>query len=159
MQQVIELGGGSLIVKKHSLGQLLSVVYPEFKWNKDSFVQSNDIWNDEHLANYFVDYLKKQQENEVVYVNKVLKEMEYSANSILQQALKKEFPKYSWMTSLPARSKKTQYMLKECISKIFSDEDTILLEEYSHPEVTNLQLDFFYPQFNLAFEYQVFQCL
>ena len=39
--------------------------------------------------------------------------------------------------------------------------EQLLLEEYRHPDIksaTPLELDFFFPKYNLAFEFQVFYC-
>ena len=44
-------------------------------------------------------------------------------------------------------------ILKECIKLFFTEEnkDIVLLEEYRHPDISNLELDFFLPQYNIAF--------
>lgn len=154
------MGGGPLIIKNHSLPQLLSVVYPDFEWETSKFYHTNDIWEDEYLANYFVEWLKKQSEKEVLYVYSVIKDMG-KKNVTLTQKLKTAFPKFSWLPSATQSTKKSQYMLKQHLEKIFPGVDTILLEEYKHPDIISnnysLELDYYFPQFQLALEYQVMQ--
>lgn len=154
IKEIIDLGGGSLLLRSHTLPRLLSLVYPDFHWNFQPFSQSLDIWKDEHLANYFVEYLKKQPENELFYVYKIIKEMGNKENQTLSHMLKYAFPKYSWSTSL--QSKKAQYTLKECLEQLFPNDNT-MLQEYKHPEIIQLELDYFFPQYKLAFEYQVIE--
>ena len=149
------MGGGILLVQYHSLFQLLSTIYSDFKWNKQLFSSSKDIWTDDHLANYFVQWLKKQSNKEVVHVNQVIKEIR-AGNILLTQLLSKAFSQYKWPIS-SSSIKKSQYMLKECIQNMFlnKEKDFVLLEEYKHPDISNLELDYFLPQYNIAFEYQV----
>lgn len=138
-----------MIVINHTLGQLLSKVYPDLKINNDN--KENDIWTDNKLASYFVEYLKnKQTENELSFLNRVIRNIGYKGESFLIQLLKNSFPNYVW--SFGTTTKKSQYLLKEGINLLFPGK--IILEEYIHPDV-KLQLDYFLPQFNLAFEYQV----
>ena len=155
-QQFINIGGGILLVQYHSLFQLLSNIYSDFKWDKQSFQHESDIWNNDQLATYYVEWLKKQSKNEVSNVFKVLKATE-TKSSPLTQLLQKTFPQYKLAVG-SGKTKKSQYMLKECIERLFisdKNKDIVLLEEYRHPDISNLELDFFLPQYNLAFEYQV----
>lgn len=142
------MGGGSLLVKYHTLAQLLSRVFSENKWEKFSH---KSIWTDEALASY---YVQKLAVDEAQFLHHTIKKMGVKGNSILVQLLKNAFPEYSW--SISKIGKKTQYILKECLENILKGEQ---LEEYKHPEITNLELDYFYPQYKLAFEYQVFAFL
>ena len=130
-----------------SLLQLLSRVYPDFQFNKD--LAPSSIWTDEHLAKCFVEYLKKQPDIEVFYVHKVFKSMKNKEHSILPLLLKQSFPQYTW-TSI--RGKKSQYMLKECLENIFKN--TEVFEEFRHPD-SILELDYYFPDHKIAFEYQV----
>ena len=145
------MGGGILLVKNHSLAQLLSRVYPEFKWENQSFV---DVWTDEPLAKRIVEWLKKQSDTEISYVDRLVREMGKKGTFPLTQMLIAAFPQYKWVVSLPTTGKKSQYMLRQCLGKLFTS-DTVILEEYHHPDVAGLELDYFFPQYNLAFEYQV----
>ena len=152
------MGGGILLVQYHSLFQLLSTIYSDFKWNKQLFSSSSskDIWTDDHLANYFVQWLKKQPENQVLRVNQVIREMRLGY-SPLTQLLASQFVQHKWIIYPISKNKKSQYMLKECIQNLFlnKEKDLVLLEEYKHPDIANLELDYFLPQYNIAFEYQV----
>ena len=152
------MGGGILLVQYHSLFQLLSNIYSDFKWNKQLFSSSSskDIWTDDHLANSFVQWLKKQPESEVLVLQKALREIEYNKSSPLLLVLRQAFPQFKWNV-VGKGSKKAQYMLKECIEHLFVNysKDIVLLEEYKHPDIANLELDYFLPQYNIAFEYQV----
>ena len=49
--------------------------------------------------------------------------------------------------------KKSQYLLKSMITTIFPKYE--IVEEYRNPELEMLELDYFIPELNLAFEYQV----
>ena len=149
------MGGGILLVQYHSLFQLLSNIYSDFKWNKQLFQYENDIWNNDHLANYFVQWLKNQSKKEVSIVRQVITDKERKGDYPLTLYLQKAFPSNIWITSIS--SKKSQYMLKECIERLFvnKEKDIVLLEEYRHPDISNLELDYFLPQYNIAFEYQV----
>ena len=121
------------------------------------FSQNSNIWKDETCANYVVERLVKQQpnENEVAYLQKMIKHMDYKGNHVLTQLLKDAFPHYNWSNSLASVGKKAQYTLKECIGKLFTGDNSVMVEEYKHPEMSHLELDYFFPQYNLAFEYQV----
>ena len=154
------MGGGILLVKNRSLPQLVARVYPDFNWNISQFSQNYDIWTDENLANYFMSWLQKQPESDVYDVHKIIKSMAIKGDFPLALMLKNTFPNLYWPTTISAKGKKSQSMLKESLEKIFTDKDTVLLEEYKHPDfmLANnylLELDLFYPQFNLAFEFQV----
>ena len=152
------MGGGILIIKNNSLPNLLSQVYSNFKWDKLLFKQQSDIWNDDNLANYFVEWLKKQPENEISIFYQIISDMGKKGAFSLTQALQNAFPKYKWAKNVTLSAKKSQYILKEYLEKLFASggENTLLLmEEYRHPDVDNLELDYFLPQYNLAFEYQV----
>ena len=149
------MGGGILLVQYHSLFQLLSNIYSDFKWNKQLFSSfSKDIWTDDYLANYFVQWLKKQSNKDVSQVHEIVMKKSNNASSPLKEFLATAFPEYKW-SSKSQSGKKAQYMLKTCLENLFTSKDTVLLEEYRHPDVSNLELDFFFPQYKLAFEYQV----
>ena len=152
------MGGGLLILQTGSLFQLLSSIYPEFKWEPKLFSQQESgIWNNESLSKVFVEWLKKQTKQEVSYTNHLIKDMKIGSN-LLTQLLTATFPQFKWIISVTSpSSKKSQYMLKECIVKLFSDDkkEPVLLEEYKHPDIANIELDYFLPQYNIAFEYQV----
>ena len=151
------MGGGILLVQYHSLFQLLSNIYSDFKWNKQLFQRESDIWNNDHLANYFVEWLKKQSEQEISFIKETVNNLGRNENHPLMKTFQKLYPKYRWLSSI-SKGKKSQYMLKECIEKLFvsdKNKDIVLLEEYRHPDISNLELDYFLPQYNIAFEYQV----
>jgi hypothetical protein len=76
------------------------------------------------------------------------------------------------VSSKSAFYKKTQATLKSALKAMFPDEGILfrfpwydmtfveVLEEYKHPKIISasgrkLELDFFFPQLNLAFEHQV----
>ena len=153
------MGGGILLVQYHSFSQLLSSVYSDFKWEKLLFSsqQTSDVWTDEGLANCLVRWLSKQSENETLYIRKVIQDMGISGAYPLTTLLKASFPQFKWINNLPKSSKKSQYMLKECIENLFVNKkkDFVLLTEYKHPDISNLELDYFLPQYSIAFEYQV----
>ena len=143
------MGGGALLVKNHTLANLLSRVYSDFHW-ENPLSQHTDIWKDENCAGYFVEWLKKQPETEIFYSHKVVEEMGYKQSFPLVQMLKTSFPKYNF---LPTTAKKSQYVLKECLDELELDSE--LVEKYKPPQIPNLELDYFYPKLNLAFEFQV----
>ena len=151
------MGGGILLIKNHTLFQLLSRVYPDFQFNKDLFSSSSSsIWEDEYLANYFVEWLKKQPETELPFLHKMISNMANKGSYPLTQTLKAAFPNYKWAVfAQSGLSKKSQYILKECLDVLFNRGNSVLLEEYKHPDITNLELDYFYPELKIAFEYQV----
>ena len=140
-------------MKNHSLFQLLSRVYPDFAWNAELFTSPKDVWNNDQFANNFVQWLKKQNEIEISLVNKIVKNRGNKEQNILIASHKAAFPKYNWTNTLPTTSKKTQYLLKEYISSLFKN--ATLLQEYIHPDFSKLELDYFFPEYKLAFEYQV----
>ena len=146
------MGGGILLLKTHSLENLLGKVYSDIKWNKSLF-SSIDIWTNEPLSIYFVEWLKKQSPQTIEQARYLVNESKKSG-TCLAQHLKSAFPQLHW-SSLFKITKKTQFLLKECIEKMFVGRNALLLEEYRHPDVSNLELDYFLPQYNLAFEYQV----
>ena len=129
------MGGGILLLEYESLYHLLSQIYPSFPWEKDKFAAN------QNKINYFIEWLKKQNPREISLVCQFVKNKEFS--SLFQTA----FP-------LQWRQKKSQYILKECIEKVFAN--ALVLEEYRHPDA-NLELDYFLPEFKLAFEYQVYK--
>ena len=149
------MGGGILLVQYHSLFQLLSSLYTAFQWDKQ-LSSSKNIWNDEHLANYFVEWLKKQTKTELLNVHTIVKGARVENSSLINQ-LEIAFPSNTWKNSTFNLNKKSQYMLKECIEILFlTDNSNIeLFENFKHPDISNLELDYFIPQHNLAFEYQV----
>ena len=157
------MGGGILLIRYHSLFQLLSTIYSDFKWNKQLFSSAQqiekDIWTDDHLANSFVQWLKRQPEKELTSASQIVKNQMEIVSSSLVGHLETTFPQYKWRYEEYKTGKKSQYELKECIEKLFiignKNKDIVLLEEYRHPDISNLELDYFLPQYNIAFEYQV----
>jgi hypothetical protein len=90
--------------------------------------------------------------------------------------LAKVYPEHDWEAtpkSVTASGKKSQFLLKSALKALFPKEGSLsfeskiilfteILDEYKHPDIVspsgrNLELDFFYPRLNIAFEYQVFQ--
>lgn len=140
------MGIGILVVKYNSLANVVSQVYPEIE-----LVQTN-IWNDFATASYFVKWLKEQPESELAYVNRIFAQLRPQEQNTLCKLLQTAFPQYVWTFS---PSKKSQNKLKDCLERLISGE---LLQEYKHPDISHLELDFFYPQYKLAFEYQV-ECI
>ena len=145
------MGGASLLILSHSLSKLISSVYPEFKANSEV-----DIWTNETLGKYFVEYLKKQKSiNEISFVYRQIRDLNLKEAMPLTRLLMEAFPQYKWIPSFSAVGKRAQYVLKESLNALFSGEKSVLLEEYRHPDIENLELDYFFPQYNLAIEYQV----
>ena len=149
------MGGGILLVQYHSLFQLLSNIYSDFKWDKQLFQNESDIWNNDHLANYFVQWLTKQPENEIASAHIIIKSSSHNGSSPLVVLLTRMFSQYKWHYTVSKSGKKSQFLLKECIERLFISDNIVLLEEYRHPDISNLELDYFLPQYNIAFEYQV----
>lgn len=61
--------------------------------------------------------------------------------------------------------KKSQYTLKNTLEQIFNVEGEkrdnleeahiyVVMQDYRHSDISGLELDFYYPQYKLAFEYQ-----
>jgi hypothetical protein len=91
----------------------------------------------------------------------------------LMQLLSFAYPEHQWefsRKSMGSYYKKSQYLLKVCLKTLFPQEGEFpilamltyieILEEYRHPDIEMdsrqfLALDFFYPKYKLAFEYQV----
>ena len=146
------MGGGILLIKARSLFNLFVQAYPQQNWRE---IADIDIWSDESLANYFVRWLQKQPEKEVFNIQETMRTMKRKGDFVLSQSLKNAFPRYNFNSIKIA--KKTQFVLKECIQNMFlnKEKDFVLLEEYKHPDIANLELDYFLPQYNIAFEYQV----
>ena len=144
------MGGGILLAKENSLSQLLAKVYPQFNW--DSAHQNADIWHNKNLATYFVEWLKKQTNKEISIAEETIHSIA-TENSPLIQLLTTAFPKQKWLSR---KTYKAQFFLKECIEAMFKGEENVLiLQEYKHPDIDGLELDYFLPQYNIAFEYQV----
>ncbi|KAJ1501146.1 hypothetical protein HMI54_010222 [Coelomomyces lativittatus] len=95
-KQIIDAGGGILLVKNRSLPHLLFRVYPESYWKFSDFVQNVDIWKDEDLATYFVNWLQNRPESDVYDVNKVIKSSGISRNYPLAVKLRNAFPRMNW---------------------------------------------------------------
>ena len=148
-KQIIDFGGGIHLLKHNSLSQLLSSIFPEFNRKEEL-----DIWHNEHLAIYFVEWLKKQPNKQISSVSQIVSKKLQMKGNFLTLLLSASFPEYQWNVSLSHGNKKSQYKLKECIQTMFN-KDALLLEEYKHPQ-NNIEFDYFLPQFNLAFEYQVY---
>ena len=128
---------------------MFSQVYSNHKW--DSASQQTDIWTDNHLANYFVEWLKKQDDKEVSLVCQFVRETGKNEEIPLIKAIKTVFPNKFVKST---RTKKSQMLLKMCVQNMFGGENTLILEDYIHPDV-DLELDYFLPEYKLAFEYQV----
>ena len=148
------MGGGVLIIEHNSLPQLLSQIYPEFKWDSQLFSQQeSDIWSTQSIANYLIEYLKNQSPTEISNVNHIVKKI--NKTNYLLSRLQFTFPEFNW-AKISAIGRKSQYLLKEFIERLFKNsQDFVLLEEYKHPDISNLELDYFLPNFKLGFEYQV----
>ena len=83
-----------------------------------------DIWKDEEIARYFVQQLK--DEDEIGYVERIIRKSGNKGNFILVQLLNSKFPKFNWI-SLSSKEKKSQYMLKESLDQLFPKEEGIFL--------------------------------
>jgi hypothetical protein len=93
------------------------------------------------------------------------------AGSSFSQLLTIAYPNHNWEQDKNIFHKKTQLLLKSMLKIIFPQQGqknyffmflifVEVLEEYRHPDIltslgTPLELDYFYPQYNLAFEFQV----
>lgn len=159
-KDLIDNSRGILLVKYNSLLHLLSTLYPSVDWN-NILLNNGNIWEEEDVARYYVNYLKKKQKEdikELEYLNKFIisKRIKNSNSNILTTVLSQEFPEFKWSISSFSNLKKSQYYLKESLHTLFQGED--ILEEYRHPDLLSkypLELDFFIPKYNIAFEYQV----
>ena len=117
-QEFIDLGGGILLIKNDTLPQALSHIFPEHEWLPGKFQEKhNSIWRDETIANYFIQTLKKE---ELPYLSKIIRETG-NQQDILPQLLSKTFPHFNWNVK-KTFSKKSQFLLKECLRKLFPDE-------------------------------------
>ena len=122
-KQVIDLGGGFLLIKYISLSELLSNVYP----NVTNDASQESIWTDEKHAKYFAEWLKKQSVEEIDYVYRMVINREEGVNNdVLTKHLSQNFPKYNWV-SRNKFSKKSQYLLKECLEQLFQVEGNFFL--------------------------------
>ena len=142
------MGGGLLLIESRSLATMLVQVFPENNWDKSKFEYPSEICMDKHLANYFVEWLKTQNDKEITTVCQYVKAR--GEEDIITKALQAAFPS-KWRFI----SKKSQYMLKTCIQQLFAKENTLILEDHRYPDVDHLELDYFLPEYKLAFEYQV----
>lgn len=116
-QQIIDLGGSFLLLKHHSLFNLLSQVFPEHIWS--SLVYGHvDIWNDQECANYLIQSLGRPSPQILDHLQKNLAS---NSDHLLLQLLSQAFPKYNWKNN-NFSSKKSQFMLKECLVMIFPKE-------------------------------------
>ena len=118
-KEIIDAGGGFLLVQNYSLERLLSQVYSEHKWFPAKFVDSSSIWENEHLAKYFIDWLKNEPEA-LKYLHKYISNMEIYGDMLLP-LLFQAFPNYRWGKS-SYYVKKSQYVLNECLQTMFPTE-------------------------------------
>ncbi len=85
--------------------------------------------------------------------------MLYKYNHSLPSVLQLAYPEFNWdMPNKNKSHKKSQKILKAMLKTIFPSE--AVFEAYKHPDMSSsagypLELDFYYPKINLAFEYQV----
>ena len=121
---MIDMGGGPLMVKYRTLGQLLIKAYPELTWESLVFSRFGDIWNDESLISYYLGRLQKDETKlEINYVHRIIRKMGSRGNFPLLQSLKNSFVGRNWF--LISAGKKSQYVLKECISKFLKGEGNV----------------------------------
>ena len=152
------MGGGVLLVRYHTLVNLLVAVYPEFSWDSQKFSQQNgDIWTNPSIANSLVQWLKKQPKNEIIYIFRAVKREHAEGFTPLTSALNAAFLQHRWIEGASKMTRKSRLVLRDCIEKLFinKEKDFVLLEDYKHPDIETLELDLFLPQYNIAFEYQV----
>jgi hypothetical protein len=135
-------------------------------------VHKANIWTDEDTGKYFVDWLARNSEA-VKYLNSNMEKMKRTEESLLK-LLSQRFPEYKWGNkSSISYFKKSQYLVKTCLKAMFPSEGNLdlcygkftfyiveVLEDYRHPDIKTssnapLEFDFFYPKYNIAFEYQV----
>ena len=124
---MIDLAGGYLLEKYCTLEQLLSVVYSEFEWISSKFNNGGrlSIYEDSELASYFVEWLHKDIDA-VKYLNKQMSVKGFKEYSVLVTLLKKEFPNFKWTSKYKDPfTKKSQFLLKECLKKLFPSEGKI----------------------------------
>ena len=128
MKNIIESGGGFLLVKYHSISQLLANIYRDYDWIPSKFLSGDvDIWNNEQSAKYLVEWLRNRTSTkELSYLNKIITNKDgQHRDNILARSLYEEYPQYYWGYKFSARDpyvKKSQFMLKECLKSIFPGE-------------------------------------
>jgi hypothetical protein len=97
-------------------------VYPENNWNM-SKLDRTSIWDDLPTAQHFVEWLKKQEDEKILeYINKIIEKLSNKRKRILLQLLSESFPQYNWTFNSGLKSKKSQYVLRECLKTIFPGE-------------------------------------
>ena len=156
----------------HSPLQLLSTVYPDYNWLPWKFANSpRNMWLDDDLKRKFIEWAGKElgvkELNDWHHIATKdiidlggLRLLASTSNS-LPQLLTSLYPDFPWEFSVKSKSpfhKKSQHLMKAMLKLIFPLND--ILEEYKHPKAigksgNRLELDIFYPQLNIAFEYQV----
>ena len=97
---------------------MLSFVFPEHNnWN---LVDSANIWTEERIAIYFVEWLQKNQES-LKFINYIILKKKIQIDNILLTSLANAFPHYKWgySKSLSLSLKKSQYMLNNYLKHIF----------------------------------------
>ena len=122
MKNIIESGGGFLLVKYDSLSQLMASIYPQYQWNQSNFVHPQvGIWKDKELANYYIEWLKKNSSpKELQYLQVITDKREPQKEDVLMNMLSQVSPQFD--VNAKKGSKKSQLMLKETLNLLFYGE-------------------------------------
>ena len=97
--------------------------YPDNDWKFSTTI--GDIWNDETVANFFVEWLQKQEQEVVFYVHRLIKNMNTKGVHSLTQKLAIAFPSFHWGDAPSVHLKRSQAILKECIQSLFKGEGIV----------------------------------
>ena len=154
-----------LLEQYSSSYEMLKTIYPEHNWDVFKFLQiprnfKKKILEHPSYQHQFINYLVKKfninQTNDWYSVS--AKELKKILTIDVQTAMKivKIFYPDLSLKNLSfgnTLTKKPQYILKSLLQELFPNEK--IIEEYKFNDLDNLQLDYYFPDLKLAFQYQV----
>ena len=164
--EIIRQGGHCLTIEYNTVAELLQAVYPEYQWDIYQFAKLpngyfSQMLESSSLQEEFVKYLEKKlnitQTSDwyLVTTDQIQKFMSVNLSQVMK-IVKNYYPDldmkyFTYGNTL--QTKKSQYTLKSILQDLFPDQE--ILEDYKHPDMNNLELDYYLPDLKLAFEYQV----
>lgn len=164
--EISQYGGEGLTDQYKSIAELFMSIYPDYKWDVYKFNKLPNghiklIQNSPSHQQEFIEYLIKQfnikQTSDwyLVTTDRIMEVITMDL-STLMKLVKKHYPDldmnyFSHSHSLV--TKKAQYLLKSMLKELFPNQE--ILEDYRHPDLDYLELDYYLPDLKLAFEYQV----
>ena len=167
-QQDIINNYGSGLIKKYNYSptKLIVNTIDNYKWDLFKFNSLPQgylklIQNDNDFVKYFVDYfidkfkITKTEDWYLIGDNQIKESVSLKITDFMI-IVKQFYPDLNlkkFQYGNPLSYKKSQYMLNSVLQSIFPNIE--IIEEYRHPNLNNLEFDYYLPLLNIAFEYQV----